>query len=188
MPTMASADPQTHRDHLSVGEVVEAWIRRHQAPTWRFLRMCGCPADTADDLLQDTLLAALQKRVHEQGDAIAAAWLRGAAGNLWRMHLRGQARRSAWHARAVAERALGQETTGDGGEAWLVALRQCLQQVDGRTREVLDRHYRARDPRDAIAAAMGLRPEGVKTLLRRVREVLRECVLRRLAAGSELRT
>ncbi len=163
-------------------DAVDAWVRRHQVPTWRHLRLCGCPADAADDLVQETLLAALHKRVHERDDQHAAGWLRGAATNLWRMRLRGDARRAARTARLAAERAYAQCAAGDGGEAWLAALRRCVQELDGRARELLEHNYCRRSSRESTAAAMGLRPEGVKTYLRRVRDVLRQCVLRRLAA------
>lgn len=174
MTDSARLRPEADADALT------AWVRRHQAPTWRFLRLCGCAADLADDLVQEAMLAALHKNVHRLDDVGAAAWLRGAASNLWRMQLRGDARRVARSARALAEQARRQCERDDGGEAWLAALRACLQGLDGRAREVLDRHYAGGITLQSVAAAMGLRPEGVKTLLRRVRGLLRECVLRRL--------
>lgn len=166
-------------------ERLEAWVRRHQAPTWRFLRLCGCTADVADDLVQEAMLAALHKGIDQRDDAAAAAWLRGAATNLWRMQLRGEARRAARTARALAERALTECARDDGGEAWRAALQACLQRLDGRAREVLDQHYAGGIAREALARNMGMRPEGVKTMLRRVRDLLRQCVLRRLAAEPE---
>jgi RNA polymerase sigma-70 factor (ECF subfamily) len=177
-----AADPLTERT-----DAIEAWVRRLQGPTWRFLRLCGCPAHTADDLVQEALLAALHKRIFAQDEASAFAWLRGAASNLWRMQLRGDARRAAHTARAAAELAFARGGD-DGGEAWLAALRECVQRLDGRARELLDYHYTEAASREAIASAMGLQPEGVKTYLRRVREVLRECVLRRVGAASEVAT
>jgi RNA polymerase sigma-70 factor (ECF subfamily) len=168
-------------------DAVDAWIRRHQLPTWRYLRLCGCKADGADDLVQEAMIAALHKRVHECDDRQAAAWLRGAAANLWRMRLRGEARRAARMSQLAADRAYTQCAADDGGEAWLGALRRCLQELDGRARQLLDQNYGRGSSREAIAAAMGLQPEGVKTYLRRVRELLRQCVLRRLA-DEEART
>src|SRR5687767_8189689 len=107
----------------AASDAVDAWVRRHQVTTWRYLRLCGCPADAADDVVQEALLAALHKRVHELDDAHAAAWLRAAAANLWRMRLRGEARRAARTARLAAEQAYAQCAGDDGGEAWLLALR-----------------------------------------------------------------
>lgn len=143
--------------------------------------MCGCSPDLADDLVQDALLAAWHKRIPEQPDAVAAAWLRAAVNNLWRMHLRSQTRRERHLDAILAELAVRQGSAADDGEAWLTALRSCLQGLDGRARRLLDLHYADGSSRTSIATALGMRPDGVKTLLRRVRDVLRQCVLRRLA-------
>ena len=44
----------------------------------------------------------------------------------------------------------------------------------------MDLQYRVESSREAIAAALDMKPDGVKTLLRRTRQVLRECVERKL--------
>src|SRR5262245_31341872 len=83
----------------------DAWIRRHQAAAWRYLRVCRCPADVADDLVQEAMLAALHKGIHEHSDAMSAAWLRGAVTKLWCMHLRTQRRRARLTELALAAKA-----------------------------------------------------------------------------------
>jgi DNA-directed RNA polymerase specialized sigma24 family protein len=60
------------------------------------------------------------------------------------------------------------------------ALRDCVEQLESRSRMAVDLQYRVEAGREAIAAALGMKPDGVKTLLRRVRQVLRECVERKL--------
>lgn len=166
---------------------IEAWVRRHQVRAWRYLRMRGCPAHQADDLVQEALLAALHKQQHLQVDECAAAWLRGALENLWRMHLRSEGRRIRHTEAAVAARALARLGQVDDGSNWLQALRNCMQRLEGRSRHLLELHYHARQSRRAIAEALGLRENGVKSLLRRVRTVLRDCVARQLQPGSERR-
>ncbi len=47
-------------------------------------------------------------------------------------------------------------------------------------REVIEMHYRDRAGREAIATKLGMQADGVKTLLRRIRQVLRECIERKL--------
>ena len=54
------------------------------------------------------------------------------------------------------------------------------EQLEGRARQAIDLHYRERAGRDAIADALDMQPDGVKTLLRRTRQVLRECVERKI--------
>ncbi|HEX5054239.1 MAG TPA: sigma-70 family RNA polymerase sigma factor [Planctomycetota bacterium] len=170
-----------HTEH----DDIASWVRRHQARAWRFVRLRGCPADLADDLLQDALMAAVAKDVYTQPDERAAAWLCGALDNLWLMHLRTEGRRARRVDAVVAERALRQAAPHDDGSLWLGALRACLALLDGRSRRLLDMHYADGASRESIAAELGLRVNGVKALLRRVRGALRECVLRRLRSEQE---
>ncbi len=166
-------------------DAIEAWVRRHQVRAWRYVRLRGCPADIAEDLLQEVLLAAVHKGIHDEPDARAAAWLRGALDNLWRMHLRSEGRYVRRVEAAAAELALQQGAPDDDGEAWLEALRTCLTGLDGRAARLVELHYRRGASREEIAAAMEMRPNGVKAFLRRVRDGLRNCVRRRLADDRE---
>ena len=63
---------------------------------------------------------------------------------------------------------------------YLDALRECVEQLEGRCRQAIDLHYRDGAGREAIAERLEMKPDGVKTLLRRTRQVLRECVERKL--------
>ena len=168
-------------------DAIEAWVRRHQVRAWRSVRLRGCPPDIAEDLLQEALLAAVHKGIHHEPDARAAAWLRGALDNLWRMHLRREGRYLRRVEAAAADLALQQGAPDDDGEAWLDALRDCLARLDGRAERLVELHYRSGASREAIATALEMRPNGVKAFLRRVRDGLRNCVPRRLADDPEER-
>ncbi len=165
-------------------DCIEAWVRRHQVRAWRYARLRGCRADLADDLVQEALMAGVRKQVHVEPDERAAAWLRGAIDNLWSMHLRSEGRRERLVAAAFAERALLAGAPADDGTHWLLALRACLAELDGRARRLLDLHYAGGASREAIADEFGLRSNGVKAFLRRVRTILKDCVLRRLRAAD----
>lgn len=166
-------------------EAVEAWVRHHQVRAWRYVRLRGCPADLADDLVQEVLMAALQKGIRAEPDSRAQAWLRGALNNLWLMHLRAERRRHRCIGAAVAERALDQCAPRDDGTAWLQELRGCILHLDGRARRLLELHYGSGASRGSIAAELGMRANGVKALLRRIRGILRDCVLRKLNHDEE---
>jgi len=153
---------------------------------WRFARLCGCPPDVADDLVQEALMAAIHKQIPREPDARATAWLRRAVENLWCMHLRSEGRRAKNVDAALAARALHQCAPQDDGASWLHALRTCLLSLDGRARQLLDLHYRDGLSRDAVATTLGMRANGVKAFLRRVRGSLRDCVLRRLRSEEVL--
>ncbi len=161
-------------------ERIEAWVRRHQVRAWRYARLRGCVADVADDLVQEVLMAAVHKGIDRQADDRAAAWLRRAIDNVWAMHRRSEGRRARHVAAAVAERALQLGAPGDDGATWLAELRACLAGLDGRARQLLELHYTGGASRERIAAEFGMRANGVKAFLRRVRTILKDCVLRRL--------
>ena len=69
-------------------------------------------------------------------------------------------------------------------DAWLDALRECVEGLEGRARQAIDLHYHEHASREAIAIELNMQPDGVKTLLRRTRQVLRECIERKLKIES----
>ncbi|MCX7935716.1 MAG: RNA polymerase sigma factor [Planctomycetota bacterium] len=174
---------------MNRGEL-ETLIRMHQAEIYRYLRYLGADETTAEDLTQDTFLALL-RRPKSPTPASAeprsqAAWLRGIARNLFLMHCR-RARTERRHieAAALAEAESFWENEflrgGDGFEV-VEALRHCLQKVTQAARQVLDMFYREERSRAEIARACQMSEDGVKSLLRRTRAELAECIQRRLQA------
>lgn len=170
---------------------INAWVQRHQYAAWRYVRLLGCPPDVADDLLQDALMAAVHKNIHQEPEPRGRAWLQQAVRNLWLMHCRSEGRRVRNVDAALVDRALQQCTAHNGqhddGEVFRDALRRCLEQLEGRSRLLLERHYASGASRDDIAREFGMRNNGVKALLRRVRGILRDCVLRQIPTEPEQR-
>jgi RNA polymerase sigma-70 factor, ECF subfamily len=158
-------------------------IRRHQLGLWRYLRSLGVPADVAEDVMQDTFVVAMRRLREERGDAATAVFLRQTAKHVWLRRRRDLGRREEILVE-LADRWWRDAAAGDDGERWLTALRACVATLDGRAREVVDRFYGDGLGRDAVAAAMGMKENGVKTLLQRVRAVLRECIERRLGGEA----
>lgn len=71
-----------------------AFVLRHQAAVVRFLgRMLGTHDEALDDVVQQTLLAALQSAHRYDGRAQARTWVLGIAHNKAKMTLRGRMRR-----------------------------------------------------------------------------------------------
>ena len=157
----------------------------HQAGVWRYLRFLGCSAAEAEDLAQETFLAVLRRPFEDQGRAAAAGYLRTVARNLFLKH-----RASVGRAPAAVDldradvtwRDLAEE---DGGDAYLDALRACLGRLEPRPRRALELQYASGRSRAEIAADLGLGEEGIKTLLRRARALLRACIETRLRAPHE---
>lgn len=84
---------------------------RHHANVHRFLgRMAGVDGTDADDLLQETFVAAFETARRFRGDAPVKMWLLGIASNIARRHVRSDVRRKE-RAAAFLERNAGEPPT-----------------------------------------------------------------------------
>jgi len=158
-----------------------AMVRAHQAGVWRYLRFLGCEATEADDLVQETFLEVFRKGFEDRSPAQTAAYLRTVARSRLLMARR-KTRHQPQPVDIEAAEAVWAEVAGqDGMSDYLVALGDCLEvAVSPRVRRALELQYRDRASRAEIAAELELKVEGVKTLLRRARSALRDCVERKL--------
>ncbi len=159
-----------------------ALVRSHQAGVWRYLRYLGCCAMEADDLTQETFLAVFRDGFEDRSPEQTAAYLRTVARNRLLMLRRTQ--RRAPEVDLEAAEAVWAETVGDDGmDDYVVALEDCLETgVTPRVRRALEMLYRDGRSRSEIAEQLEMAVEGVKTLLRRARATLRECVERKLGS------
>jgi RNA polymerase sigma-70 factor (ECF subfamily) len=156
-------------------------VKTHQAGVWRYLRFLGCEAGEADDLTQETFLSVLRDGFERRSPTQTAAYLRAVARNRMLMARRRSRRRPAEVDLDAAEAVWAEVAGDDGLDDYLAALAECLQSaVTPRARRALELKYRDRGSRAAIAAELDLAVEGVKTLLRRARDALRQCVERKL--------
>jgi RNA polymerase sigma-70 factor (ECF subfamily) len=158
-----------------------ALVRAHQAGVWRYLRFLGCDPTEADDLVQETFLAVLREGFEVRSPAETAAYLRTVTRNRLLMDRRKRRRQLPTVDLEAAEAVWARVAGEDGLSDYLVALGECLKEaVSPRVRRALELQYRDRVSRAEIAAELDLAVEGVKTLLRRARSALRDCVQRRL--------
>lgn len=158
-------------------------VRTHQAEVWRYVRFLGATAELADDLVQDAFLQLLRAPFVERSPGETAAWLRTVVRHGYVKSLRRPPFQTAeldtieatWHGFAGDR----DDDGGDGGDASLRDLRDCLDTLDGRARQVVRWHYEERRSRQDIGERLGLGQDGVKSLLRRTRAILRRCLERR---------
>lgn len=159
----------------------EELIAAHQRDVWRFLMALGCRAEDADDLTQETFLNLLRADFTYEGPAQTAAWLRRAAKNLFISAIR--RRKLALLAPNFDDADTDWNTfvqQAEGDER-VQLLRECMQALEDRARRALELRYRLDASREAIGRELGIAESGVKSLLERLRERLKECVLRKLA-------
>lgn len=153
-------------------------VHRHQAMVWRFLRLLGAEPGLADELAQEAFVRLWQHPPEDRGEAALAAWLRRTAQNL----LSNSRRRRGglvFDDAAIDAAWAGYERDDDGAD-FRAALAACLQALPAREQQALQLRYAAGGSRAAVAAAMRLGDEGVKSMLRRARARLQACVQRRL--------
>lgn len=159
-------------------------VREHQADLWRYLRYLGAAADDADDLTQETFLAMARAPFELRSRGETAAYLRTAARNQLLMLRRRQGRQIGTVELTAAEEVWAEATTNEGFDEFLETLRICCKTLAGRARQAVDRFYRDGCSREQLAAELEISPDGVKTLLRRTRAGLKECIERRLHGGG----
>ncbi len=160
-------------------------IREHQAGVWRYVRYLGANRTEADDLVQETFLAVLQRPFEDRSRLETAAYLRIAARRRLLMLRRKEGREMQLvfplDELPLADQVWAEAAGDDGLETYLVALRTCLQSaVTDRVRSALDMQYKEKASRTVIAEKLAMTVEGVKTLLRRAKASLRECVERKV--------
>jgi len=166
-------------------------VHSHQGQVYRYLRYLGAARDVAEDLAQETFVVAFQQSMQSQWGEISnkPAWLRGVSRNLFLAHCRRAKSNPVLLDTESVERAEAlwakEFALCEDGSAHLAALRDCLEGLPQREREMVELQYRLQKSRAEIALAHGLTEEGVKTLMRRVRASLAQCIQRRLRAGGD---
>jgi RNA polymerase sigma-70 factor (ECF subfamily) len=159
---------------------LETVVRQQQAGVWRYLRTLGCTPDLADDLTQETFLVAHHRGLAEIEAEALGTFLRSTARFLYLRNVRNTRRRAELLADA-ADRLWARDCAPDDGAGWLEALRACVSALEGRSRRAVHLFYAENLDRNEVATRLGMRANGVKTLLHRVRNALRDCVRRRLS-------
>ncbi|MCE9546864.1 MAG: sigma-70 family RNA polymerase sigma factor [Planctomycetia bacterium] len=178
-PPEDATDPDAGPQHepLSPGDLVRA----HQADVWRYLRYLGCDATEAEDLTQETFLAVLRTAFEQRSAGETAAYLRRVARNQLLMLRRREGREPAMIELSAAEDVWASTVIEGRLDPHLAALEDCLRTaITPRVREAVAMHYTDKLSRDAIAAALKMTADGVKTMLRRARAALAECIERKL--------
>ncbi|MEM6776358.1 MAG: sigma-70 family RNA polymerase sigma factor [Planctomycetota bacterium] len=157
-------------------------IDRHQSGIWRYLRMLGCDASTADDLTQETFLRVLRRKTFVQhSDSATSEYLRRTAYNLLVTNHRKLGRVHLSDSPATLDQSwqrwAGKDLTGDAATE---ALRDCMERLTERARTALKLRFVDNTPRPLIGEALGISDHGARNLMQRAKAQLRECVHEKL--------
>jgi RNA polymerase sigma-70 factor (ECF subfamily) len=165
-------------------------VRLHQARVRMFLSRFLQNDTVVDDLAQETFLHAYRGLPSYRGEARFSTWLLGIARNEILMHLREEARRRTALAGTLesslagwlAGRLESSPEPEPADERRLAALRACLGVLPERSAEILDKFYFQGRPGVEIAGEVQKRQGAFWVMLVRIRQTLRQCIERRLAA------
>ncbi|MFU8894434.1 MAG: sigma-70 family RNA polymerase sigma factor [Luteolibacter sp.] len=162
-------------------------VCEHQAWVRGYLRSRLTDWTAADDLAQDVFVTAYAKMRDFRGDSGVASWLRGIAHN----HLRNFIRKNRETAIGGSEEL--QALLENGGEAWngeheiparLDALAECLRRLPDHAKALLDQRYVAGRSVREMADISGKEYSALAMQLRRMREMLAECITKEMERGS----
>jgi len=170
-------------------EDLEEMIRTHQSEIYRYLRYLGADRTTAEDIIQETFLAAFKSRETGLADfevSRRAAWLRGTARNQLLAHWR-RRRQYPTDPATLVQRMDNSEVLwashflreGDGFD-YVDALRECLDKLPDHQRKPIELFYTQGKSRQEMAGLLQMTEDGIKSLMRRLRRALGICVTKRL--------
>jgi RNA polymerase sigma-70 factor (ECF subfamily) len=188
-PTEASQLERARRGEV---DAFAELVRAHHPSVRVFLASHLRDADVIDDLVQDVFLRAFDRLSTLRDGTAFRAWLLGIARNRALEHLRERLRSglSAPDALdALLDRTQLAVLEGDDEEARRVleleALRQCIRRLPPVGARLIREHYFKGRPITVLAAEERKNEGTLRMTLLRLREALRECVRRRVAAPNE---
>lgn len=177
--------------HPRSKDLFEILVREHAPMLIVYLRSVVSDAAAVDDLFQETMLTAWRTLDRFDRKRPFGPWLRGIAGKLIMAHRRKSADAHLLCDEHVLEHLDGrlaalEQQHGDTFDEKLAALRQCIDAMPDRYREVVRLRYRVELPTEQIAEHLKLTIETVKKRLQRARMRLFDCLSRKLGAAEGL--
>jgi RNA polymerase sigma-70 factor (ECF subfamily) len=160
------------------------WTAAHSTIA-AFIRSLVPDYQQADEVLQRVAVTLVRKFDQYDQSRPFAAWAVGVAKYEVLYYRRERATdRHLFGDDIVEQIASRYEVLAEDADPLREALWQCLEQLKGRSKRVIDLYYRRGMKSQAIAEEMTLSSGAVRMLLCRVRETLRRCIERRLGRPS----
>jgi RNA polymerase sigma-70 factor (ECF subfamily) len=170
-------------------ELVREFIRSRDV-LMSFLFALTGDHDAAEDVFQELALAIIAEAEKGTRPRHFMAWARTLArhrvADYYRARARLRGRMQTFESLAdVVGRAFEEnEIAAEDNQRRLHYLRECLEALGARAREIVHLRYSGRKPLREIAAAVAWKESSVKVALAKARRALRECVQGKLAAGG----
>lgn len=169
----------SRREDLSAFEEL---MRRHQAGVRAYFRSRILDWTVAEDLAQEVFVTAYQKLELYRGDTNFEAYLRGISHNYLRNYVRKRREQYVGGSAELQELSWSavDEWEGAGGNHRLDALKDCLDRLDGPSKEILMARYAEGRSVKELSEAAGRGYSALTMQLHRLRELLAECVKNRM--------
>jgi RNA polymerase sigma-70 factor (ECF subfamily) len=162
-------------------------VERHHASVRACLAVRMNNTADSEDLAQETLIVAFKKLPTIDATLPLGPWLRGIALNLL-ANFRRKFRALPMGLNEDLQALLDSQLAGTfhhGRESEeMHALRECLDEIDGPSRELIRARYADGATLDELAAQLGRKTSAVSMQLFRLRALLSECIERRLASAT----
>ena len=163
-------------------------VRTHHRDLLVYALALTKDSHTAREIVQDSFVVAFEKIETFDVTRDFGAWMRGIVRNKWREWLRKYARPGIpeddialidatvadWQARRVARNS----TPFD-------ALEQCQKRLPDTLREAVDACYYRGETSEEAAERLGLAPAAIRKRLQRARDLLRDCVEKKMNLASQ---
>lgn len=174
-------------------EAFRELVRMHQAAVQAYLGRYVRNVDLVEDLAQETFLKVYRNLGAYRGESPLRVWIFGIARNEALMYLRQERSRRnrqtpgvlAFIENCMIERLDSEDSSPILQERRLSALEECVGRLPRHSASLIEDHYiRGYDGR-RIARAAGRSEGSIRVALLRIRQVLRDCVTRRLPLEGE---
>jgi RNA polymerase sigma-70 factor, ECF subfamily len=148
--------------------------------------------NSCDDIVQDVLRIAYEKRDSFESGTNFGAWLRGIARNVVHRHFDGLRQDQLLDSKAVAaelDQAAARHEEVDAFDETEQGcyLRECLKELPERSRNILHLRYYVVLRIEELAARIGMKTEALYVTISRLRQKLRECVRQKEQAARSVK-
>lgn len=171
-------------------QAMDPWTKAviEQNRRWLMAFLLASTGDraAAEDLTQEVFQIAFEKRSDFDASSDFGAWLRGIARNCLKRHFEKSRRRPVVVGDALSELegAAAQSEPKLLDPDWvarrLSALRECLQNLTDRARQILEARYVEGESARGLGERLGMSALAINTAAFRARTVVAECVRRKL--------
>ncbi|MGD9635546.1 MAG: sigma-70 family RNA polymerase sigma factor [Pirellulales bacterium] len=176
---MAAPEPELGDDKKPVSsmrELARLWIQSQPAIS-AFLTANVLDAHHAEDLVQEVAQVVAEKFDEYDRGRSFTSWALGIARNRLLKYYRARSRdRLVLSEAALTQLGTALERVEFEAEDRRIALRTCLERIEGRRRRVLEMRYGENVKVGEIARKLGMSSDGVSVMLHRIRSALHGCI------------